>query len=144
MSVGKICTRTVATAVPSETVLEVARRMGEFNVGTLVVVEEGPLPVGFITDRDIVLRCVARDMAPAETQISEIMTRGVRTVYESTPIEEALRTMAGAAMRRLVVTGDGGALVGLLSLDDVLELLTEEAAAVGQLLRKEAPEMVSR
>ena len=71
------------------------------------------------------------------------MTREVRTIDEATPIEQALGTMAGAGARRLVVTGEQGRLVGILSVDDIVELLAEEAATLGRLLRKEAPEMVS-
>ncbi len=139
MSVGKICTRVVATASPDETVLEVARRMDEFNVGTVPVVNASNEPVGIVTDRDIALRCVAGEHDPEATPVSVIMTRSVRTVHESVPIEQALRTMAGAETRRLVVTGDEGKVVGLLSVDDVVELLTEEAEAIGELIRKEGP-----
>ena len=143
MSVGKICTRTVATASANESVLTAARRMAEYNVGTVVVVDEVSQPIGFVTDRDVVLRCVAPGLGAAETVVASIMSSDLRTVDESTPIEEALRTMAGAGKRRLVVTGSGGTLAGLVSLDDFLELLAEEAASVGELLRKEAPEMAA-
>ncbi len=139
MSVGRICTRTVATASPSETVAEVARRMAEYNVGTVAVVNESRTPVAIITDRDVTLRAVAAGHDPESTPVSVIMTREVRTVDEALPIEQALRTMAEAGTRRLLVTGEEGKLVGLVALDDVLELLVEEAESIGQLLRKELP-----
>jgi len=141
MSVGRICTRTVATASSGESVMEVARRMAEYNVGTVVVVDASRKPVGIVTDRDIVLRSVARGHDAEDTPASVVMTREVRTVDESVPIEQALGTMAGAEARRLVVTGDEGKLVGVVSLDDILELLAEEAETIGRILRQEAPRL---
>jgi CBS domain-containing protein len=141
MSVGRICTRVVATAAPEETVLAVARRMATHNVGALVIVNGKREAMAIVTDRDIVLRCVARELDPGTTPVERVMTRAARSVDESTPIEQALRTMASAGTRRLVVTGEGGKLVGLLALDDVVQLLTEEAEAIGRLLGKEAPEL---
>jgi CBS domain-containing protein len=144
MSTGRICTRTVVTASARESVLEVARRMEEHGVGTVVVVDENAKPVGIVTDRDLVLRCIAAELEPAGTRVSEVMTREVRTVDESTPIEQALRTMAGAGTRRLVVTGTGGKLAGLLSMDDFVELLAEEATSLGEIVRNDRPAIASR
>lgn len=141
MSVGRICTRTVATASAKESVMDAAKRMAEYNVGTVVVVDSGRKPVGIVTDRDMALRCVAAGHDSESTPVSVIMSRDVRTVNESVAIEVALRTMAGAETRRLVVTGEDGELAGLVSLDDVLELLAEEAESIGKLLRKEAPHL---
>jgi CBS domain-containing protein len=131
----------VATAGSDETVLEVARRMAQHNVGTLVIVNEKSEPLAIVTDRDIVIRCVAPELDPRSTPVSVIMSRAVRSVDESTPIEQALRTMASAGARRLVVTGAEGRLVGVLALDDVAQLVAEEAEAIGRLLGKEAPEL---
>ena len=135
MSVGRICVRTVHVAAPDESVRQAAQRMQEANVGTLVVVDADRGPVGVLTDRDVTLRCVAAGLDPEATSIQDVMTAPVRSVHESTPIEDALRRMAGAETRRLVVTDDSGQLAGLLALDDVLELLVEEAEAIGRLLR---------
>jgi signal-transduction protein with cAMP-binding, CBS, and nucleotidyltransferase domain len=127
----------VVTATAQESVLAVAKRMARHNVDAVVIVKPSSDPVAIVTDRDIVLRGVARALDPETTPIAKVMTREVRTVDETTPIEQALRTMASAGMRRLVVTGAGGQLVGLLSLDDVTELLSQEAESIGRLLIKE-------
>lgn len=139
MSAGRICVRSVHVAAPHESVREAARRMREADVGTLVVMVDERSPVGILTDRDVTLRCVAEARDPDATPISSVMTSPVHCVTESTPIEEALRRMAGLAARRLAVTDDAGRLVGLLALDDVLELLVEEAEAIGHLLRRRGP-----
>lgn len=138
MSVGRIATRVVATAAPGESVLDVAQRMEETNVGSVVVVE-GADPVGLLTDRDLVTRVLAKELNAAETPVSEVMSKELRTVDESTPIEQAVETMREAGTRRLVVTGPESKLVGILSIDDVMELLAEEAKGIGELLRGAAP-----
>jgi len=145
MSAGRICSRVVATAGEGETVRAASRRMAQAEVGTLVVLEgPGPKgPIGILTDRDIVLRCVARGLDPETTTIATIMSKPVQTVDEYTPIEGAAAKMARAGTRRLVVTGPEGRLVGVLSLDDLLALLTGEAEAIGKLLERQAPKVMA-
>lgn len=138
MSVGRIATRVVATAARGESVLDVARRMDEMNVGCVVVVEAGK-PVGIVTDRDIVTRAVSKGLDLAQTPVSTVMTHDLRTVDESTPLEQAIATMGDVRARRLVVTGREGKLAGILSIDDVMELLVEESQSIGKLLREAAP-----
>ena len=137
-AVSKIATRTVVTAAPGESVLDVSRRLEEHNVGSAVVLDEQGHPVGFVTDRDIAIRCVAQERDPLSA-VTTVMSAGVRTIDESTPVDEALRTMAVAGHRRLVVTGPAGKPVGVLSVDDVVKLLAREAALIGDLLAKESP-----
>lgn len=141
MSVGQLCTRVVATAAPGETVRAAARRMAVNDVGTLVVVDEADATqtVGILTDRDIAVRCVAGHLDPDVAVVGDVMTQPVETIDQSAPLEEALSRMAAFGHRRLIVTGEQGALVGLLSLDDALEYLTRELQPVGQLLDKQQP-----
>lgn len=127
--------REVYTAKASETVRAAARRMREAGVGALVVLDDGAAPVGILTDRDIAVRCVGLDEDPDTTRVRDVMTTPAHSVPETTPIEEALRLMAGLATRRVVVTDEQGGLAGILALDDVLELLVEEAEAIGRLVR---------
>jgi CBS domain-containing protein len=142
MSVGKICSRVVVTASPSESVLAVARRMKEQKVGTVVVVSEAAKPLAILTDRDVVLRCVAAELSAKDTPVSAIMSREIKSVDESASIEQALRAMAGGGTRRLIVTGELGVLRGVLALDDVLELIAEEAESIGKLLRQASTHLV--
>jgi signal-transduction protein with cAMP-binding, CBS, and nucleotidyltransferase domain len=67
------------------------------------------------------------------------MTAQVQSIDQEAPIEDALSRMASAGTRRLVVTGDGHAVLGILSLDDVLDLRTQEAVSIGRLLEKQKP-----
>jgi len=135
LSVGKICVRTVHTASPDETVLEAARRMAREQTGTLVVLDLERLPIGILSDRDVMVRCVAERKDPASTPVSELMSTPVASVRETMPIEDALAQMATCRVRRVPVVDDRDRLVGVLSLDDVIELLVEEAGTIGRLLR---------
>lgn len=143
MSAGRICTRTVVTVSPTETVRTAARRMAEHEVGTLVVLTPNGAdrPLGILTDRDITIRAVAPGVDLDRTPVSAVMTAPVRSVDERTTIEDAILTMGRAATRRLVVTGPKGRAVGILSLDDVLDLLIGEVGPIGRLLDKQRPHM---
>lgn len=145
MSAGKICSRVVAMVAPHESVRVAARRMAENEVGTLVVVDVNAVAqaAGIVTDRDIAIRCVAGNLDPDTTPVSLVMTSPVVSVDESTPIEEAASRMASAATRRIVVTAEGHRLVGILSVDDVLDLLIEEAKSVARLLEKQTPHIAA-
>lgn len=141
MSAGTLCTRIVVFTAPSETIRDVARQMLDNNVGTVVVVDEDRHPMGILTDRDLVLRCVAQGRDPYGTTAAELMTTPVRTISESTPIDEALAIMRRVAARRLIVTDEHGALAGILALDDILDLLAEETSAIAGILGREAPSL---
>jgi CBS domain-containing protein len=139
MSVGRICTRDVDTAVADETVAVVARRMLDRQVGTLVVMDGGGRPVGLVSDRDLATRVVAAERDCARTRVDEVMTVMPMAVLETTPIETALAHMRNGRFRRLPVVDAAGELVGIVSLDDILELLAEEFSTIGALLRQESP-----
>ena len=141
MTAGRLCSRILATASPDESVRAAARRMAEYEVGALVVLKEnrGAHAIGVITDRDIALRCVAAKIDPDEAIVSDIMTEVVYTVRDDTPIDEALAKMALAGTRRLIVTGEGDRVAGILTLDDVLDDMARESSAIGKLLEKQRP-----
>lgn len=139
MSVGRICTRSVVMADPAETVRQATARMKEHNVGTIVIVDSAMHPVGILTDRDVAVRCVAEGKSPDEVRIQEVMSTPVHTVSETTPIEDALSTMKSRGLRRLPVTDRHSVLAGIVSMDDVVELLSAEVGDIGALLRKETP-----
>jgi CBS domain-containing protein len=131
------------TIQPSETVRTAAARMTEHAVGTLVVMElDGPArPLGVVTDRDLVVRCLAARLDPDVTPVSEVMTTPVTALGEDTPIEDALSQMAVAGKRRVVVTSNGYRVAGILSLDDVLDQLFQEGKSIARLLEKQRPQI---
>lgn len=139
MSVGKICTREVDLAHADESVWRAAERMHQRAVGTLVVIDDDKNPIGIVTDRDLVERVLAKGLDANVTSIGQVMTQAPAIVSEQLPIEEAIAIMRRERCRRLPVVGDVGQLIGLISLDDVLQLLAEELATVGQLLERQTP-----
>lgn len=144
MSVGRICMRHVDVARPDESVSVGARRMQARKVGSLVVVNKLFEPVGIVTDRDLVVRVLAEGLDPSQTELSEVMTRQVTTVTIETPVEDALRLMRGGSFRRLPVIDRSGRLSGIISLDDILDLLSHEFGEIGKLIVEEAPASIAQ
>lgn len=139
MTVGRICIREVDLATPEETVQVAANRMNARNVGTLVVLDRESHPIGILTDRDLAVRVVGQGLNVFETLVADVSSPAPDTVFEDAPIESALAQMRAKAIRRLPVVDVDGKLVGLVSLDDILELLCEEFEDIGKLVRREGP-----
>lgn len=144
MSLRRICVRDVDLAEAHESVQMAAERMHARNVGTLVVVDEERVPIGIVTDRDMTLRVLAAGKDPYTTTVGEVMTAHPATLRENSPIESAILSMRTGPYRRLVVVDDEGKLVGIASLDDVLDLLINELSQIGELLQRESPAVLSR
>lgn len=144
MSVGRICTREVDLTHVDESVWQAAERMHQRAVGTLVVTDDDKKPIGIITDRDLVERVLAQALDPTGTTVGQVMTEAPETVCEQEPIEQAITVMRRERCRRLPVVDASGELVGLLSLDDVLQLLAEELTSVGQLLERQTPQAAAQ
>jgi CBS domain-containing protein len=143
MSVGRICTREVDLAEEHEPLQAAAERMHARNVGTLVVLNAAKEPVGILTDRDLVVKGIAKGLDAYEAIVAQVMTPCPVCVQEATPIEDALRIMRSGAFRRLPVVDHERKLLGLLSLDDILALLAEEFQEVDRLLSKEGPRVLA-
>ncbi|MBI2481233.1 MAG: CBS domain-containing protein [Planctomycetia bacterium] len=144
MSVGRICTREVDLAQMDESVWQAAERMHQRAVGTLVVIDDDKKPIGIVTDRDLVERVLAKFLDPGATTVGQVMTQAPETVSEQDAIEHAITVMRRERCRRLPVVDDKGELVGLLSLDDVLQLLAEELTSVGELLERQTPQAAAQ
>ena len=110
----------------NDTVLEAAEKLAELNVGAMPICGEDDRLKGMVTDRDIVVKIVAKGMDPSSTPVSELATQDeVVTIGADDPIDEALRTMASHKVRRLPVI-DGHELVGIVSQADIATNLDEE------------------
>lgn len=139
MSIAQIYVRNVETCRPGDTVTEAARRMHDRKVGTVVVVDEEQKPMGLLSDRDVVTRLVAAGGDPARTSVQDIMSPMPTSVVRDASIEEALGQMRLGHMRRLPVVDGMDKLVGMITLDDILRHLAEEAADIEHLLGSESP-----
>jgi predicted transcriptional regulator len=141
MTVGDICTRNVVVAPKSEMIIDAAKRMRTSHVGDLVVVEPRNgrhMPIGIITDRDIVMSVVAGDPQHMHCLlVSDVMNTDLITAQEQDTIETGLRKMHEHGVRRLPIVDGAGALVGILTLDDVLQYLTAQQNELVALVAKE-------
>ena len=127
----EIMTPDAQCARSEEMLADAARKMRDLGVGALPICGEDDKLQGIVTDRDIVVRCVAEGGDPASTPVSELAEGKPVTIGADDPIDQALRTMIENGVRRLPVI-DGGRLVGMVSQADVARETTPEQA--GQLV----------
>jgi len=129
--------RCIASA---RTVSSAAKLMRKHHIGALVVVEqsrEGSVPVGVVTDRDIVIEIVGAGLSPETVKVGEILQRPVVTVQQDAGYAEAVRSMSVNGVRRMPVVDASGALVGIITVDDILHQLAGPLLALGELAGRE-------
>lgn len=140
LTVGELCTRTTVIAHRQMGVNEAARLMREQHVGCLVVVDEtlaGRLTVGVLTDRDIVTAVVARDLNPGVVTVGDVMSADVVSAGETDSVLDALASMRQKGVRRLPVTDARGGLLGLITLDDALGVISEQLHGLVEAIESE-------
>ena len=132
---ASLCVKDVVYVHKSLALNEAARKMREHHVGSLVVVEDQPFGrtvVGMLTDRDIVLAVVARDLDASALRVEDVMTANVVSARAEDSLADVLATMRRRGVRRLPVTGPRGELLGVLAADDVLSSLSEDLRSLVQ------------
>ena len=150
MIVQQVCQRNAVTISPTQDLGAAARLMREKHIGYLVVVvpagrEGAESAVGVLTDRDIVISVVARDVDPRSVNVGDVMTRNPRTAYLDDYLTDALAQMQSIGVRRLPVVNASGELTGVISLDDILvAMATELNQASGAIARERSQEAVRR
>ncbi len=117
MKVREMMTTDVASATPDTTLEEIATMMRDEDTGAIPVLDEGEL-VGIVTDRDIVIRCIAEGRNPSEVTAEDVMSTDLETIDADADVEEASRLMAEKQVRRLPVV-ENGRFSGMLSLGDL-------------------------
>jgi CBS domain-containing protein len=132
-TVSQVMTRGVRTLSPSDSVLQAAQLMDELNVGVIPVCD-GEQLVGVVTDRDIVVRGVARSLDGKGTRLSDVMSSNVRCVTEGQSIDEVLGAMAQAQIRRMPVVDGQRKLVGIVSIGDIASKDRNDDAEVAESL----------
>jgi len=147
MSVGEYCNREVALAYQNTEVREAAKLMRKHHVGDLVVVEpvgDENIPVGVVTDRDIVIEVIAEDLDLDEVTVGDIMSVDLVTARERDDLWDTLNRMRIQGIRRLPVVNDSGGLEGILTADDVLELFAEGLMDIVRLVQREIDQEAER
>lgn len=141
MGIVKCCREQVVAVSPDTPALDVAKVMREKNVGSVVVVTGENRPVGILTDRDLAVRVMAQEKNPGEVRTGDILTRDVVTFQDSMGVYEAIQKMTAEGIRRMPIVDDGGRLIGIVTMDDIIRILGEEMAAIAKNIEKQSPPM---
>ena len=133
MTVGQICNRVGVFAFRNTPLPDAAKLMRENHIGSLVIVDEsdrGRIPVGMLTDRDIAIAVVAQALDPRTLTAGEVMSGELVTANEQDDMLDTLQRMRRRGVRRVPVLTAAGTLAGIVTLDDLLELVAEQLGDV--------------
>lgn len=114
--------------------------MRQYHVGNLIVAEEKDgkrFPVGIVTDRDLVIEVIAQSVMPDNVTVADIMSVTLVTAHEDDDLMDTIKRMRAKGVRRIPVLGADNALAGILSVDDVIDLLAEELTDLAHLITRE-------
>lgn len=140
MSIANICTRDIVTLERDDTVLHAAKLMRQHHVGDVLVVKKKHdllEPIGIVTDRDVVVEIVAPGLDPNVITVGDIMQPNLFTINEDAGVFDAIKLMANKGVRRLPVVNQDGALVGIITMDDLFLMMAKEFCSFAKLLTKE-------
>lgn len=138
MPIEELARSETVTADPRTSVTDLAATMNEENVGSVVITNDGE-PVGIVTDRDLTVRVLGADLDPAEQVAEDVMSGDLCTVDPEAGFYDAAKLMADHGIRRLPVR-EGDTLVGIITADDLTELLADEQKRLGDVVRAQRPE----
>ena len=128
MRVGEYCNREVVVIEQDDSITEAARVMREYHVGNVIIVrsENGKqIPLGILTDRDIALEIVAKSTDPESLRVGDAMSYELTTVSEDDDLMQLIEIMRDKGIRRVPVVDVDETLVGIITVDDLLDLLSE-------------------
>ncbi len=140
MRVEEICARDVVDIAADASLVEAAESMRRNHVGALVVcdgADGGPVPIGIITDRDIVVSAIAAGLPADALQVHDVMTQPARTCGISDDVFDAVAAMRTHGVRRLPVVDDAGRLAGIVSADDIWRIAAVQLGALSEALARE-------
>ena len=135
MSLGSMLARKAVTASPTDSLTQVARLMKHENVGAVIVTQD-ETPVGIVTDRDLAIAVCMNGVSP-DGHVQDVMTCPVSTICDEEGVYTATQKLMEQGVRRLPVVDVAGCIVGLVSLDDLLLLLTAELQNLAEGIRAE-------
>ena len=140
-TIASICNRSVGFTTRETTVAAAAKLMRHGHIGSLVVVDRmnggKRMPIGIVTDRDIVVEVIATGLDPAVITVGDIMAQELVVGRESDSVLETLEIMRFKGVRRLPTVGLDGQLIGIVTVDDLLEILAEELSELAKIVAHE-------
>ena len=148
MLLKEVCTASVVTCGPQTTILQAASLMRHRHVGDLVVVDDPQdqgVPLGIVTDRDIVIEVLGNGLDPAKTTVGCLMRKPVVIANESEDTTQVIQRMQANGVRRLPVVAHEGEVVGIITLNDLLRLFVADAnSLLGVMTKGQINEQHSR
>ena len=123
LPVRDVMTRNVVTASPEMTAAQAGKKMVEYRVGSVIIVENGK-PVGIVTESDMVAKVIFKNLRPSSIKLEQLMSKPLLTIKSSDDVNDAVLKMAQRRIRRLPVV-EGDALVGILTDTDVIHVSSE-------------------
>ena len=146
-TIASVCNRAVAFTTRDATVASAAKLMRHGHVGSLVIVDQmnggKRVPVGMVTDRDIIVEVIATGLDPAVITVGDIMSQDLVVGRESDSVLETLEVMRFKGVRRLPTVDRDGQLIGIVTVDDLLEILAEELNELARIVAREQSHDVS-
>ena len=136
MSISEFCRHEVVFATRATTVTEAAGLMRQHHIGDVIIVEkrgDKQVPVGIVTDRDIVVEVVAAGVDPAQLKLGDLKIAPLVTIGEGASYAQTVSKMSVEGVRRMPVVKADGTLAGIITLDDMLWQLAGPLAALGGL-----------
>lgn len=147
MKVGEYCNREVVIIRKDESLKAAAELMRKYHVGDVILVNEElekRIPIGIITDRDLVIEVLALGLEPEKLFSTDIIVEPLCLIQEDKSIFDALELMRDNKIRRLPVVDINGALVGIITIDDITELLTEMVGCIAEVINKQQKKELKR
>lgn len=141
MAIGELCTREVIVAYQDDSIVEIAKLMRKYHVGDIVIVDrqkKQKQPIGIITDRDIVLELVAREVDISQVTAGDIMSADLLVVSEQDEVSVVLEQMRTKGVRRIPVINHNKELIGIVTENDIIELISEQLSSLAALVEKGA------
>jgi CBS domain-containing protein len=140
MLLREICTPDAVSCAADRSALHAARLMREHHVGDLIVVEDvesHPSPIGVVTDRDIVVEVLGKELDPARVKLRQIMRTPVVMASVTEDVAQALERMKFHGVRRIPLVDEASRLIGVVTLDDLLKRLAADAASLAEVVIRE-------
>ena len=141
MQIGEICTREVVCTSADTPVAAAAKLMRQYHTGDVIVTRNDGggrrVPLGIVTDRDIVLSVVAPEIAPTALTVGDIMGQELVTAGEEEDVFDTIQRMRNKGVRRMPIVDSDGVLAGIVSIDDIIEVLSEEMTELARLISRE-------
>lgn len=140
MTIGEVCNREVTIIDREASIIDAAQIMREHHVGDIIVTEsrnDSVIPVGIITDRDLVIEIIARKVDVNSVTVGDVMSADLLTAVETENTDDVMLKMRNKGVRRVPVVSEDGNLIGIMSVDDFIDLFAENMENLVRLISRE-------